>query len=105
MKPAKQKCKWHYRGYCEMSRFFAGYLHDIPELSDFEYVWRIHTGGFILAPGKRDLLAVASCNKCGYGIGAMSVEPSAVVFGLWQSVNPSAKDSLLGINPGVEQGS
>lgn len=30
--PRSLKCRWHYQGYCEMSRFFAGALHDLPQV-------------------------------------------------------------------------
>ena len=26
------KCRWHYQGYCEMSRFLAGTLHHLPQV-------------------------------------------------------------------------
>ncbi len=62
-----------------MSRFFAGALHDLPALADFDFVWRMDTDSFLLAPLDVDLFQSAANHGCAYMVGTMSVEPNDVV--------------------------
>eukprot|EP00281_Chroomonas_sp_CCMP1168_P018337 CAMPEP_0206218370 /NCGR_PEP_ID=MMETSP0047_2-20121206/3764_1 /ASSEMBLY_ACC=CAM_ASM_000192 /TAXON_ID=195065 /ORGANISM="Chroomonas mesostigmatica_cf, Strain CCMP1168" /LENGTH=632 /DNA_ID=CAMNT_0053640871 /DNA_START=17 /DNA_END=1912 /DNA_ORIENTATION=- len=80
------ECNWSHKGYCDMSRFFAGSVHDLPGLKGYEYMWRLDSDSFILAPIQRDIVAAAACRGCVYSVSALSVEPSAVVHGLFEDV-------------------
>jgi len=85
-------------GYRHMCRWYAGLIFQHEALQGYDYVWRLDTDSFILAPIEHDPFEVLTCNDYVYGYLMQQDHPPGMCGDIDAHVNSYIKEHQLGVS-------
>ena len=95
---APRRVRGYGLGYRHMCRFFSGPVFEHAALAPYEYVWRLDSDSFLLAPPLRDPFAEMAAAGASYGWLHAYRDEDAFVTGLWETTRRFLRDEGGGID-------
>ena len=95
---APRRVRGYGLGYRHMCRFFSGPVFEHAALAPYEYVWRLDSDSFLLAPPLRDPFGEMAAAGASYGWLHAYRDEDVFVTGLWETTRRFLRDEGGGID-------